>query len=63
MVVSCRFVTLCEQVGAPELAPLFCAADLAYFVEGPIRLERPKTLAGGDDCCEFRFTLHGEIGE
>jgi hypothetical protein len=57
VVTACRFPALCEAAGAPELAPLFCEVDEAYFgqVERRVRLERPHTLAeGGADC---PFTL------
>jgi hypothetical protein len=52
-VSACRFVSLCAEVGHPELAPLFCRGDATFFggVEPNVRLERPHTLAeGGPDC-------------
>jgi hypothetical protein len=57
---SCRFVRLCAAAGCPEVAPLFCAGDLAFFNAGPVRLERPGTLAEGAADCEFRFGLEAE---
>jgi hypothetical protein len=54
---SCRFVRLCSVAGCPELAPLFCKGDLAFFNTGPVRLDRPGTLAEGAPDCEFRFRL------
>ena len=53
----CHFVQLTAQLGRPELAPLFCAADGAFFnqEEVPIALYREHTLAKGDSCCSFRF--------
>jgi len=57
---SCRFVRLCAAAGCPEVAPLFCAGDLAFFNRGPLRLERPGTLAGGAVDCAFRFRLEAE---
>ncbi len=54
---SCHFVTLCAAAGHPELAPTFCAGDLAFFNRAPLKLERPGTLAEGADACEFRFRL------
>jgi hypothetical protein len=57
---SCRFVRLCAAAGCPEVAPLFCAGDLAFFNAGPVRLERPGTLAEGHPDCAFRFRLEGD---
>lgn len=57
---ACRFVRLCAAAGCPEVAPLFCAGDLAFFNTGPVTLERPGTLAEGCPDCEFRFRLEGE---
>jgi len=62
VVTRCRFVELCRAAGVPELAPAFCAGDLAFFSRGPVRLDRPGTLAEGADACEFRFSLRGEGG-
>lgn len=58
---ACRFVALCAAVGRPHLAPLFCAADDAFFdrPEAPARLVRTGTLATGADRCDFRFSLPG----
>ncbi len=57
---ACRFVRLCAAAGCPEVAPLFCAGDMAFFNAGPVRLERPGTLAEGAADCEFRFRLEAE---
>jgi len=56
-VSRCRFVELLDAIDARELAPLFCEVDRAYFTpdRSPIRLGRERTLAGGDDRCDFRF--------
>lgn len=53
--LSCRFPALCDAVGAPELAPLFCEVDEAFFgdVEPDVALERPQTIAGGAESCPF----------
>jgi hypothetical protein len=57
-VSRCRFVELLNSVGAPQLAPLFCEADRAFFDSGarPIELHRTQTLANGGANCDFRFT-------
>jgi len=63
-VTSCRFPPLCVAAGVPELAPMFCRVDDAYFgkVEPGVTLERPATLAGGQDHCLFKLSIrdHGE---
>lgn len=58
-VTRCRFVDLLAAVDASHLAPLFCAADSAYFDDAsrPIQLRRTQTLATGGDCCDFHFEL------
>jgi predicted ArsR family transcriptional regulator len=56
-VTACHFPRLCAAVGMPELAPLFCETDAAYFgsVEPDVVLERPHTLATGGESCPFRL--------
>ena len=51
----CHFVGLCARTGVPELSTLFCAVDESYFghVEPGAKLERPSTIASGDDRCVF----------
>lgn len=53
----CRLVELVREVGHPELAPVFCAADATFFgTSRPgLRLERPATLAAGDPHCRFHI--------
>jgi len=54
---ACRLVQLVAEVGRPELAPMFCAADKRFFgeVHEGIALIRPQTLAGGDPHCIFHL--------
>ena len=56
-VSACHFPRLCEAAGLPEVAPLFCETDAAYFgsVEPDVILERPHTLATGGESCPFRL--------
>lgn len=56
-VTACRFPALCREAGVPELAPIFCAGDAAYFgsVEPNVTLERPHTIASGAATCCFRL--------
>ena len=53
----CRFVQLLEQTDDPEILPLFCEVDRAFFQpeQTPIQLRRSKTLAMGQDECDFHF--------
>lgn len=59
---ACRLVTLVAHAGHPELAPLFCAGDAAYFgaVEPGVVLDRPETLAGGGAACRFSLRFAPE---
>ena len=56
-IVRCRFVELCAALDVSELAPAFCASDLAFFrrPEAPLRLERTTTLAQDGAVCDFDF--------
>lgn len=56
-VTHCFFPGLCAQAGHPELAPLFCAVDDAYFgrVEKNVRLNRTHTIATGASRCNFEL--------
>ncbi|MEZ4366143.1 MAG: L-2-amino-thiazoline-4-carboxylic acid hydrolase [Kofleriaceae bacterium] len=57
-VTRCRFVELMAAVGTPELAPLCCAVDEAFFAsQRGVRLDRPETLAAGDPRCAFHFSV------
>jgi hypothetical protein len=62
-VVSCANVELFTAIGCPELGKLGCDHDLAGY---PVILDRvhaefrrPRTLAKGDDCCDFNFYRRG----
>lgn len=54
-VLDCRFVSLCAEVGHPELAPIFCKGDARFFgtVEPDVELIRSETLAAGGASCPF----------
>lgn len=56
-VTHCRFPGLCEAVGHPELAPLFCKGDAKFFgtVEPDVELIRPHMIATGGPDCPFRI--------
>ena len=62
-VSRCRFVELMNAVKTPELAPLFCEVDAAFFASKPaITLHRPLTIASGHARCEFRFRAAASDG-
>ena len=58
-VLHCKFPPLCEAVGEPELAPVFCKGDAEFFggVEEDVDLERPHTIAEGGPNCPFHIYL------
>lgn len=58
-VTFCHFVALCQAVGRPHLAPLFCRADSAYYdtPESNVHLTRNETLALGHNRCAFRLAF------
>ena len=53
----CYFARYARLLDLPELAPLFCAADKAYFdtYQPDVRLIRTVTLANDDKPCDFYF--------
>jgi hypothetical protein len=53
----CRFPELLGKVGTPELAPLFCEGDKAFFAnhQPEVTLKRTQTLATGGTECDFSF--------
>ena len=55
---ACRLVSLVQEAGHPELAPLFCASDARFFgtVEPNVVLDRPETIASGSHRCRFHLT-------
>ncbi len=56
-VTHCTFAHLMKAVNTPELAPLFCRIDEAYFASRNIRLGRTSTIASGGASCPFRLEL------
>jgi hypothetical protein len=51
----CGLCKLCAAEGVPEFTPLLCATDFVTAEMAGVRLEREKTLATGDDCCDFLY--------
>ncbi len=58
-VMNCALHRLAVATGHPELAPLFCEADAAFFASRtpPVLLERPTMLARGDASCLFQLRM------
>ena len=55
-VTRCGLVDWYAAQGAPEVAPIGCQGDfiVAEYMPG-IELARTKTIADGDEVCEFRY--------
>lgn len=56
-VSACRLHTLALYAGHPELAPVFCKGDGAFFSGEGVSLKRPGTLAEGAESCPFTLTF------
>lgn len=59
-ITKCFFNDFFRANDAPEITPVFCAADFVWAdeladVRYALRFERPTTLAAGDDACRFQF--------
>lgn len=56
-ILSCPVVNALQEIGMPEVAPVMCAIDQIYGngYRG-IRFKRTKSVAEGDDCCDYRYT-------
>jgi hypothetical protein len=55
-VTRCGLVDWYTDEGVPEIGPIGCEGDfiMAEFMTG-LELIRTKTIAGGDDICDFRY--------
>ncbi|GEM_PF-2536946 len=60
-VTDCSLHRYAHAAGHPELAPLFCVADGLFFDsrKPAIAMQRPTTLARGDDHCLFKLQFRG----
>ena len=56
-VTGCALHRLAVGCGHPELAPLFCSADAAFFRARGIDLAVPSRIAEGDSRCHFVLRL------
>jgi len=57
--LECGIVKLHKHYGIAELSPYLCLLDYIVFRASGQGLHRTKTLAMGDDCCDFRINLGG----
>lgn len=55
-VTRCGLVKWFKEQGVPEIAPVACEGDFiwAEYMKG-LELRRTKTLARGDELCDFRY--------
>lgn len=53
---ACGFCKFAERHGDREILPNICGLDFDAYATRGIRLERTRTLAGGADRCDFRFS-------
>ena len=55
-VLSCPVVNALVEIGMPEVAPVMCAIDQVYSTGyRGIKFRRTKSVAEGDDCCDYRY--------
>lgn len=53
--IECGVAKVCHKFEADELVPFICLMDLLESHELGLGLHRSKTLADGDNLCDFRF--------
>lgn len=55
-ILACPVVDALAEIGMPEVAPVMCAIDQIYS-QGyrGIKFRRTKSVAEGDDCCDYRY--------
>ena len=58
-IIKCPYLTLCEKLGYPELAPIFCATDdLCYsHMHKYLKFTRTNTMARGAELCDFDLKI------
>ncbi|MFC2006631.1 L-2-amino-thiazoline-4-carboxylic acid hydrolase [Chloroflexota bacterium] len=59
--LECGIVKLHKHYGIAELSPYLCLLDHIVFRVSGQGLHRTKTLAMGDDCCDFQINLGGGV--
>ncbi len=57
--LSCLYCKTLNHYKCPELVEAFCHADVLCFgsMHKKVLFERTKTIANGDDCCDFRIRI------
>ena len=58
---ECGIIKLYRQYDAFEYARYQCLLDLLTYKDRGLGLVRTKTLAGGGDRCDFRYTVGGPV--
>ncbi|WP_283171067.1 L-2-amino-thiazoline-4-carboxylic acid hydrolase [Curtanaerobium respiraculi] len=58
---ACGICLLCQDEGVPELTPYLCRLDFPMAEMMGVRLTRTKTIGGGDDVCDFRYSLQSDM--
>lgn len=55
---SCLYVETLSELQCSELTPMFCHTDVIMYenMSPYLNFQRTKTLAGGFDCCDFKFS-------
>src|ERR1700730_11088545 len=53
---ACGFCKFAARHGDKQVFPNICGLDFNAYTPRGIRLERPQTLAGGPNHCNFRFS-------
>ncbi len=56
-VISCPLYDKAKELGSPEAVQMICCMDKEYMkgFRG-VAYERTKSVAEGDDCCDYRLT-------
>ena len=52
---ECGIAKICHKFGADDLVPFICLLDMLESKTFGLGLHRTKTLADGDNICDFRF--------
>lgn len=58
---QCGICKLAKREGMERYLPCMCRMDFATYEMVGARLERTKTLARGDECCDFHVTRIGSL--
>lgn len=56
---ECAIYKIYRDLGYEEYVPYLCLSDYANYKALNFRLERTKTIANGDNCCNFTYIKNG----